>query len=63
MDNVGLPNRRSTVAPSRVCGFYRFAHIEGPIGTNPAQYVRCPQVHPSDARGVELGVSLFTAEH
>lgn len=36
---------------STVCGFYRFAHIDGRIVSNPAQYVRRPQVHPSDARG------------
>jgi integrase len=35
---------------STVCGFYRFAHIDGRIRSNPAQYVRRPQVHPSDAR-------------
>jgi integrase/recombinase XerD len=47
-----------------VC-FYRFAHIDGRIGSNPAQYVRRPQVHPTDARGLdrsELGVFLFTAK-
>ncbi len=51
---------------STVCGFYRFAHIEGRVRSNPAQYVRRPQVHPADARGLdrsELGVFLFTAEH
>jgi hypothetical protein len=51
---------------STVCGFYRFAHIDGRIGSNPARYVRRPQVHPTDARGLdrsELGVFLFTAEH
>ncbi len=50
---------------STVCGFYRFAHIDGRIRANPAQYVRRPQVHASDARGLdrsELGVFLFTAE-
>ena len=49
---------------STVCGFYRFAHIDGRIASNPAQYVRRPQVHPSN-RGLdrsELGVFLFTAE-
>jgi site-specific recombinase XerD len=48
-----------------VCGFYRFAHIDGRIASNPAQYVRRPQVHPSTARGLdrsELGAFLFTAE-
>ena len=51
---------------STVCGFYRFAHIDGRVASNPAQYVRRPQVHPSDARGLdrsELGVFLFTAQH
>lgn len=50
---------------STVCGFYRFAHIDGRVSSNPAQYVRRPQVHPSDARGLdrsELGVFLFSAE-
>jgi site-specific recombinase XerD len=45
---------------STVCGFYRFAHIDGRIRSNPAQYVRRPQVHPSDARALdrsELGVA------
>ncbi len=48
-----------------MCGFYRFAHIDGRVPSNPAQYVRRPKVHPSDARGLdrsELGVFLFTAE-
>jgi Phage integrase family len=50
---------------STVCGFYRFAHIDGRISSNPAQYVRRPRVHPSEARGLdrsELGMFLFTAE-
>jgi integrase/recombinase XerD len=45
--------------------FYRFAHIDGRISSNPAQYVRRPRVHPSEARGLdrsELGMFLFTAE-
>jgi integrase len=48
-----------------VCGFYRFAHIDGRIGSNPAEYVRRPQVHPSDARGLdrsELGMFLAAAD-
>ncbi len=50
---------------STVCGFYRFAHIDGRIASNPAQYVRRPHVHPSQGRGLdrtELGTFLFTAE-
>jgi site-specific recombinase XerD len=48
-----------------VCGFYRFAHIDGRIAANPAQYVRRPTIHPHDSRGLdrgELGRFLFTAE-
>src|SRR5438309_2037533 len=50
---------------STICGFYRFAHIDGRILSNPAQYVRRPKVHESHARGMdraELGAFLFTAE-
>jgi integrase/recombinase XerD len=48
-----------------VCGFYRFAHIDGRIGANPAQYVRRPKAAPSEGHGLdraELGTFLFTAE-
>jgi integrase/recombinase XerD len=50
---------------STVCGFYRFAHIDGRVTANPAQYVRRPKVHPSEGRGLdrqEFGTFLFTAE-
>jgi site-specific recombinase XerD len=50
---------------STVWGFYRFAHIDGPVASNPAQYVRRPQVHPSEGRGLdrsELGRFLFATE-
>jgi integrase/recombinase XerD len=50
---------------STVCGFYRFAHIDGRVAANPAQYVRRPKVHPADQHGMdrsELGTFLFTAE-
>lgn len=49
---------------STICGYYRFAHIDGRIPSNPAQYVRRPKIHPSEARGLdrgELGAFLFTA--
>lgn len=49
---------------STVCGFYRFAHIDG-VTSNPAQYVRRPLIHPSQARGLdrgELAAFLLTAE-
>jgi site-specific recombinase XerD len=50
---------------STVCGFYRFAHIDGRIGSNPAQYVRRPRIFANEVRGMdrgELGAFLFTAE-
>ena len=50
---------------STVCGFYRFAHIDGRIVSNPSQYVRRPTVHRSEGRGLdrsELGRFLFGAE-
>ena len=50
---------------STICGFYRFAHIDGRIASNPAQYARRPKVYPSEGRGLdrgELGRFLFTAE-
>ena len=50
---------------STVCGFYRFAHIDGRLGANPAQYVRRPRVHFGDAPCMDraaLGTFLFTAE-
>jgi integrase/recombinase XerD len=65
MENRGLAASTIDRRVSTVCGFYRFAHIDGRIASNPAQYVRRPQVHPGDARGLdrsELGVFLFTAE-
>ena len=48
-----------------VCGLYRFAHIDGRITANPAQYVRRPKVHPTQGHGLdrtELGRFLFTSE-
>jgi site-specific recombinase XerD len=50
---------------STICGFYRFAHIDGRISSNPAQYARRPKVFPNEGRGLdrgELGTFLFTAE-
>ena len=65
MEDRGLAASTIDRRLSTVCGFYRFAHIDGRIRSNPAQYVRRPQVHPSDARGLdrsELGMFLFTSE-
>jgi hypothetical protein len=47
------------------CGFYRFAHIEGRIVSNPAQCVRRPPVPPHERRGLDRGQLarfLYTAE-
>jgi len=65
MEDRGLAASTIDRRLSTVCGLYRFAHIDGRIASNPGQYVRRPQVHPSNARGLdrsELGVFLFTAE-
>lgn len=50
---------------STVCGFYRFAHIDGHIPSNPAQYVRRVRPQPPEGRGLdrsELARLLFEAE-
>ncbi len=50
---------------STVCGFYRFAHIDGHIPANPAQYVRRLRIQPPEGRGLdrgELAQFLFAAE-
>jgi hypothetical protein len=65
LEVVGLAASTIDRRLSTVCGFYRFAHIDGVIASNPAQYVRRPKIHPSEARGLdrgELGAFLFTAE-
>ncbi len=65
MEQRGLAASTIDRRLSTVSGFYRFAHIDGRNASNPAQYVGRPQVHPSNARGLdrsELGVLLFTAE-
>jgi len=40
---------------STICGFYRFAHIDGVITSNPAQDGRRPKVHPAHRRGLDRG--------
>ena len=65
MEERGLAASTIDRRLSTACGFYRFAHIDGRISSNPAQYVRRPNVHPSERRGLdrgELGRFLFTAE-
>src|ERR1700694_2724252 len=65
METRGLAASTIDRRLARVCGFYRFAHINGRIASNPAQYVRRPKVQPSEGHGMdraELGTFLFTAE-
>ena len=65
MEERGLAASTIDRRLSTACGYYRFAHIDGRIPANPAQYVRRPKVHPSERRGLdrgELGRFLFTAE-
>ena len=65
MDERGLAPSTVDRRLSTVCGYYRFAHIDGRITSNPAQYVRRPRVHPTAQRGMdrgELASFLYTAE-
>jgi len=65
MEERGLAASTIDRRLSTVCGYYRFAHIDGRITTNPAQYVRRPRVHPTAQRGMdrgELASFLYTAE-
>ncbi|MEP7113304.1 MAG: site-specific integrase [Ilumatobacteraceae bacterium] len=66
MEQRGLAASTIDRRLATVCGLYRFAHIDGRIASNPAQYVRRPKVHPSQGHGMdrtELGRFLITAEH
>ena len=65
MEDRGLEASTIDRRLSTVCGLYRFAHIDGRIAANPAQYVRRPRVQPAEGHGMdraELGTFLFTAE-
>ncbi len=65
MEERGLAASTIDRRLSTICGFYRFAHIDGRIPSNPAEYARRPKVYPSEGRGLdrgELGRFLFTAE-
>jgi site-specific recombinase XerC len=66
MEQRGLAASTIDRRLSTVCGYYRFAHIDGRIAANPAQYVRRPRVQPTDQHTMdrgELGRFLFSAEH
>ncbi|HUE60534.1 MAG TPA: hypothetical protein VMO88_13210 [Acidimicrobiales bacterium] len=65
MEERGLAASTIDRRLSTACAFYRLAHIDGRISSNPAQYVRRPTVHPTERRGLdrgELGRFLFAAE-
>src|SRR3954447_22830908 len=65
MEQLGLAPSTVDRRLSTVCGYYRFAHIDGAIASNPAQYVRRARVYPSTQRGMdrgELASLLYTAE-
>jgi integrase/recombinase XerD len=55
LDDRGLAATTVDRRLSTVCGYYRFAHIDGRIGGNPAQYVRRPRVNPTTQRGMDRG--------
>ena len=66
MEQRGLAASTIDRRLSTVCGYFRFAHIDGRIPSNPARYVRRPKVQPTERHGMdrgELGRFLFTAEH
>jgi integrase/recombinase XerD len=48
MEERGLAASTIDRRLSTICGFYRFAHIDGRIASNPAQYARRPKVYPSE---------------
>ena len=48
MDQRGLAASTIDRRLSTVCGYYRFADIDGRIAANPAQYVRRPKVQPAE---------------
>jgi integrase/recombinase XerD len=65
MEERGLAASTIDRRLSTACGFYRFAHLDGRIDSNPAQCVRRPPVHPPERRGLdrgELARFLYTAE-
>ncbi|MCP4081345.1 MAG: site-specific integrase [Planctomycetaceae bacterium] len=49
LEQTGLAPSTVDRRLSTVCGYYRFAHIDGHIASNPAQYVRRPKVPPPRA--------------
>jgi len=59
--SVGLAASTIDRRLSTICGFYRFAHIDGRIGANPAQYVRKRLSIPFPANGGTIGPIAATS--
>jgi len=55
MEQRGLAPSTIDRRLSTVCGFYRFAHIDGRVSANPAQYVRRPRFIPPRAGASIVG--------
>ena len=55
MEQRGLAASTIDRRLSTVCGYYRFAHIDGRISANPAQYVRRPKVPPTEQHAMDRG--------
>jgi integrase/recombinase XerD len=53
MEQRGLAASTIDRRLSTVCGYYRFAHIDGRILANPAQYVRRPKVPETQGHGMD----------
>ena len=53
MEQRGLAASTIDRRLSTVCGYYRFAHIDGRIAANPAQYVRRPKVPETQGHGMD----------
>ena len=65
MEERGLAASTVDRRLSTVCGYYRFAHLDSRIQSNPALHVRRPVVHPTPQRGMdrgELAAFLYSAE-
>jgi integrase/recombinase XerD len=65
MEERGLAASTVDRRLSTVCGYYRFAHLDGRIQSNPGLHVRRPVVHPTPQRGMdrgELAAFLYSAE-
>ncbi len=54
MEKRGLAPSTIDRRLSTICGFYRFAHIDGRVAANPAQYVQRPKVTLSEGRALRL---------